>query len=78
MLSGCTDSEKVAEIQELTAKKDSLERNIGILRIKADSLARENEALHKSFLIWTWTDLEVPYEGFSDWCRWPAGSRCDE
>jgi outer membrane murein-binding lipoprotein Lpp len=47
MLSGCTDSEKVAEIQELTAKKDSLERNIGILRIKADSLARENEALHK-------------------------------
>ena len=46
-LSGCTDSEKVAEIQELTAKKDSLERNIGILRIKADSLARENEALHK-------------------------------
>ncbi len=47
MLSGCTDSEKVAEIQELTAKRDSLERNIGILRIKADSLARENEALHK-------------------------------
>ena len=47
MLFGCSDSEKVAEIQKLTAKKDSLERDIGVLRIKADSLARENEALHK-------------------------------
>jgi len=46
-LSGCTDSEKVAEIQRLTAKKDSLEQSIGVLRVKADSLAKENEALHK-------------------------------
>ena len=47
MLFGCSDSEKVAEIQTLTAKKDSLEQSIGILRVKADSLAKENEALHK-------------------------------
>jgi len=47
MLSGCTDSEKAAEIQRLTAKKDSLEQSIGVLRVKADSLAKENEALHK-------------------------------
>ena len=47
MLSGCTDSEKVAEIQRLTAKKESLEQDIATLRVKADSLAKENEALHK-------------------------------
>ena len=47
MLSGCTDSEKVAEIQKLTAKKDSLEQSIGVLQVKADSLTRENEAMHK-------------------------------
>ena len=45
--SGCTDPEKAAEIKALTAKKDSLEINIGILRVKADSLACENEELHK-------------------------------
>lgn len=47
MLSGCSDPEKVAEIQTLTAKKDSLEQSISVLRVKADSLAKENEALHK-------------------------------